>query len=117
MSIQAVYAGALEAGDTVSLSGPSKTVVLPGEATIIILAGVSLINGSGSAVTVSLYRDDGSTDHVFWRASIAANSTVIIDNLPQPLVSESQSIKAQASTGGGAIDISPIILRQQAFGT
>lgn len=112
MSIQATYIGQPEHADTVSLSTTAVTAVLTGENTLKTCGGCSIINTSGSDVTVSLYRYDGAANQRFWRGVVAANDTRIVNTLPIPLHRSTEEIRAEASASG-SIEVYPIILRQQ----
>ncbi|MGN7959131.1 hypothetical protein [Agrobacterium radiobacter] len=62
------------------------------------VASWSFVNSTAGAITCSLYWNDGSTDHLMWRKSIAANSTEVESNLPVRL-EDGNSIKAIGAVG------------------
>lgn len=112
---QTAYTGQLEIASTVSLATTGVTTIFTGGDGLKTLAATSVINTSASAVVVSLYFYDGTANQIFWRKSVGANDTEIVDQVPRTIRGASQEIRAQAATGS-VIEISPTVLRQGSFG-
>lgn len=116
MSIQAQFTGGIEPADTVAIvTADTKTDIYTGAKPARIVAGAAIINTTGSAATVTLYRGDGTTDHTVWRAVIAANSTTVIEALPLPLSDTTHKLKAESTAGSSAILIAPFVFRQGSY--
>lgn len=107
--INANYSGGLSQTDPVALSDATVTDIHTDGVKEETCAAWTVLNDSGSAVTVSVFRNNGTTDTKIWKKSISANDTIVEADSPIKL-RDGFKITAQASTGG-AITITPVILR------
>jgi len=103
------YFGGLEQTDSVALTTTAVTDVYEATRNAEICAGFCIVNEHSSAVVVSVYRYDGSTDVLYWQKSIPAGDTVIESNIPRWL-REGFKIKAVAATAN-QITITPTIFK------
>jgi hypothetical protein len=101
--------GGLQGITPVVLSTTDLTDVFEAKSDEIIFAGFGLVNDTGSAVDVSVYTYNGTTDFLYWKGSVAANSPEKETDLPVKF-RMGHKVKVQASTGS-AITVRPIILR------
>ncbi|WP_019567362.1 hypothetical protein [Agrobacterium sp. 10MFCol1.1] len=94
MSVNASYSGNIRKPVCTALAGASKTLIgdVADDRTNT-LASWSFVNPTGSAVNCELYWNDGTTDRLIWRKSVAANDTQVESNLPVRL-DAGNSIKA-----------------------
>jgi hypothetical protein len=111
MSIQAIYDGPPEVALPNALSDTSLTdIYTAGDGdNSSVWTGMLIANDSGSAVSLSAYYHDGSTDHLVFKRSIPANDTEIVSGLALRLRG-GYKIKAQAVTGG-ALTLTAIVSR------
>jgi hypothetical protein len=107
--ISANYFGGLELTDSVNLTTTSLTDIHEATSNTEICAGFCIVNEHTSAIVVSVYRYDGSTDVLYWEKSIPAGDTVIESDIPRWL-REGYKIKAQAATANH-ITITPTIFK------
>jgi len=106
--INSNYFGGLELTDSVALTTIAVTDVYEATSDTEICAGFCIANEHSSAVDVSVYRYDGSTDVLYWQKSIPANDTVIESDIPRWL-RNNYKIKAQASVAN-VVTVTPTIL-------
>lgn len=99
MSVNANYTGNIRKPECHALSGTSAETVggVASDRTQTV-AGWSIVNPTGGAVTCSLFWNDGTADHLIWSKSIPANDTQIESNLPIRLET-GNSIKASGASG------------------
>lgn len=113
MSVAALLLGGLQKPISTFLTTTSQTVVFTAQVgnsnarTIVLSAG--LVNETGSAATLTLEWNDGTTDRKWFKRSVPANDTVFIDQLPLMLLN-GFTIKATASAGN-AITITLSIMQ------
>lgn len=112
MSVSGNYEGGVETPKPARLTTTSATDVVTGVDRFSVLASFSLANETGSSVIVSCYFNNGSTDFLVYRATVAGASTLIISELPLRL-REGQKFKVQAATAN-AITVTPIMIRSHA---
>lgn len=112
MSVSGNYFGGVQTPTPTRLTSTSATAVATGVDRFSVVSAWSLANETGSAVQVSLHFNDGATDFMIWRGSVAANGTTVVSDLPI-LLREGQSIKATAASAN-AITVTPIIIRSHA---
>jgi hypothetical protein len=103
------YFGGLELTDSVALTTTSLTDIHEATSNTEICAGFCIVNEHSSAIVVSVYRYDGSTDALYWQKSIPAGDTVIESDVPRWL-REGYKIKAEAATAN-QITITPTIFK------
>jgi hypothetical protein len=107
--INSNYFGGLELTDSVELTTTAVTDVYEATSNTEICAGFCIVNEHSSAVDVSIYRYDGSSDVLFWKKPVPANDTLTEADIPRWL-RESYKIKAEAATAN-VITITPTILK------
>ena len=94
MTVNANYTGNIRKPECHAFVGTStETIGATADDRTQTVASWSFVNATGGAVTCSLYWNDGSTDHLIWRKSVAANSSEVESNLPIRLET-GNSIKA-----------------------
>ena len=103
------YFGGLELTDSVALTTTSITDIYEATSNAEICAGFCIVNEHSSAIVVSVYRYDGSTDVLYWQKSIPAGEPVIESGIPRWL-REGYKIKAEAATAN-QITITPTIFK------
>lgn len=103
------YQGGLTSTNPIKLTGSSLTDIHVSGSNKEILAGFCIVNEHTSALEVSVYWGDGSTDILFWRKSISAGDTVTENEIPLRL-QDGYAIKAQCVTVD-KIAVTPIVLR------
>ena len=110
MSIQATLVGVPQRATPVALTNTSITDVFVGEAADIRhFVGCTLINTTGSPITVSLYRFDATGNYRFWRASVPANDTVNVTDVMIPTKTTAHGIRAEGANG---LEVYPFVMSQ-----
>lgn len=98
MTVNANYTGNVQKPVHAVLSGTSaETIGSAAENDTQTVAAWSIVNPTAGAVNCAVYWNDGTTDNLVWRKSIAANSTEVESNLPIRLRS-GHSIKAAGAS-------------------
>jgi hypothetical protein len=87
MSINANYAGNVEASEHYVLTGSAAQAGGAAADATRILAGFSFANTTAGAVVCQLIHRQGGVDYPVWVKSVAASDTAIIDNIPVRLKS------------------------------
>lgn len=99
MSVNANYSGNIRKPVHHALTGTSaETVGDVAEDRTQTVASWAFVNTTGGAVSCSLYWNDGTTDLLIWKRSVAAGSTEVESNLPLRL-EVGTSIKAMGASG------------------
>lgn len=100
MSVQGTYIGTVAMPQSVVISGTSKNDIVTAPDDSLTVASISVANDTAGAIVCKLYwfKNTNSTDYLVWENSVAANSTVIVSDLPIRLA-EGDKIKAVGNTG------------------
>lgn len=109
MSVDVLYQGGLENPNPVRLTTTSATSVFTATDNNVTIGAFSLANETGSAVTVDVHFNDGSTDFLVFRRSVPATDTIVVDNIPLRM-RNANVFKVTAATGN-AITVTPIVTR------
>lgn len=121
MSILVAVPGQPQNPTSVSLTTTATTDIksfVAGTTGVAFITGIIIVNDSGSAVLVKVYRTDNATDTIIYTGSVPANST-ILNAIDAPLAFKAletpKKIRAQAATGGSVITVTVIhnLLNQQ----
>lgn len=115
MSVQGTYIGNVAMPVSVVIAGTSKNDIVEAPDFSLTVAAISVVNDTAGAIVCKLYwfRNANATDYLFWESSVAANSTVIVSDIPIRLA-EGDKIKAIGNTG---IFVTAINLQNLPFGT
>ena len=102
MSLSLNHFGTIQRPISVFLTTTNKTDLLTGSFAVSResrpkIGSISIVNADASARLVTLEWHDGTNDHVFFRRSIPANETVILDNVPILFLDNDWTLKATAA--------------------
>jgi hypothetical protein len=103
------YFGGLELTGSAKLTTTSITDIHTATSNAEICVGFCIVNEHSSAIDVSIYRYDGSTDVLYWQKPVPANDTLTENDVPRWL-REGYKIKALAATEN-QITITPTIFK------
>lgn len=96
MSARANFVAGLTRETPVLLTTTNQTDIYTADAENYTLLGFGIVNDHSSAITVSVHWFDGTSSHLIWKGSVAANSTEIITDIPKPF---DNGDKLQATAG------------------
>lgn len=109
--ITADIEGGLEETETVSLSAATVTDIHEAQNEHEICVGFCIVNTDTNPLHVSIYRNTGGSDVMFWRKPVPAEDTLTETVIPRAL-RKGDKIKAQVGTVD-VISITPIIFKLQ----
>lgn len=108
--ISANYSGGLVQTTPVKITTTSTTDIYADGTKEEVCVSFCIVNEHSSALAVSVYVNDGTSDVLYWEKSVPANDTLIETDAPMKL-RDGYKITAQVGTIN-VITITPTILRQ-----
>lgn len=109
MNVNGNYSGGIERPSPLRLTATTITDAYESDSNSVVIASISLANETSSSVDVELYYNDGTTDFLFHRESVAGSGGVQVTDAPLRLY-ESDKLRVKAATAN-AITITPIVIR------